>query len=592
MGFKDIRMVSTLRWLVAWILDHIHQVRQRKERKRMMQKITAIDTEFFKHTGPLHRPGGKFACLSTTDGLAGQTKGTLYVDKPTTKKYLLGLKKSSGVIAIQNALYDIRQLRHHGLWPQGWEPRIWDTMMVEQDLFGGWYQTFNLQAIARRWLQIHLPKETVSDFIDADKLTAEMKKYALNDSKVTGKIAECQREYVANEYENEFPWYWEVDVPAMYAVMDMPPVRIDVDGWLAYAEELLAEGLQIQDELGFNVKSNPQVAAALRSAGYKLRKGTSLDQNTLMELASVSRDKSKVLLEMILRARHCRDAHSKYGTKFIEENVEDGCWIYPNWKVTGPETGRMACADPNMQNIPKKGEGLIYRSFFLATQGGILLKADVEQQEPTCSAQLSGDMVLRAEIENEVDLHQLYADFFGVDRPMGKKIHLSLNYGKTAWGLAQDLGRDVAEIEESLRARRLHYPMYHSWMDRQERQAERVHYVNSIMGGRIWTNPYSFQQPFNAKNGPVQRSAAEQTKLALGYFRELCKVKDLPFVINLVVHDEMVADIPDPKLLKVYKKIMQDAWQEAGHKIVPSLPTRIVMNTGTDWRMKSDPGDS
>ena len=552
----------------------------------MKTKITAIDTEFFKHTGPLHRPGGKFACLTTTDGLAGQTKGTLYVDKTETKKYLLSLKKSSGVIAIQNALYDIRQLRHHGLWPQGWEPKVWDTMMVDQDLFGGWYQTFNLQALARRWLQVYLQKETVTDFIDADKLTAEMKKYALNDAKITGRVAEKQLAHVEDEYENDFPWYWEVDLPAMYAVMDMAPIRIDVDGWLAYAEELLAEGLKIQDELGFNVKSVPQVAAALRSAGYKIRAGTSMDQNTLADMASVARDKQRVLLEMILRARHCRDAHSKYGAKFIEENVENGCWIYPNWKVTGPETGRMACSDPNMQNIPKKGEGLLYRSFFLASPGGILLKADVNQQEPTMSAHLSKDPVLRQEIIDEVDLHQVYADFFHVDRPAGKKIHLSLNYGKTAWGLAKDLGRDVEEIEESLRERRLHYPVYHSWMDKQERQAERLNYVNSVMGRRIWTNPYSFQQPFNAKNGPPQSSAAEQTKLALGYFRELCKVNDLQFNVALMVHDEMALDIKEPKLLKRYQKIMAEAWNEAGHKTAPSMPTRIVMTTGTDWRMQ------
>ena len=549
-----------------------------------MQNVIAIDTEFFQHYGNLHRPGGKFACLSVTDGLGVLTNNSLSADEAESLKYLLALKKFDGVIALQNAIYDIRQLIHNGIWPVGWEPAVWDTMMVEQDLFGGWYQSFSLQALARRHLAIYLEKDIRNEFVDATELTSDMEQYAIQDANITREIALAQQRIVYNEYANEFPWYWEIDQPAMWAVMNMKPIRMDVDGWIANAEALLEEGHRIQEELGFNVKSQPQVQAALKAAGIKkIRKDSSCDQESLEGWLKGANEHQTALIKGILRARHCRDAYAKYGPKFVATNVEEGNLIYPNWKTTGPETSRMACSDPNMMNIPKKDEGLRYRAYFLAGPGNELLVVDQNQQEPCYSAQLSRDRALRQEIIDGVDLHQVHADLFKVNRHRGKKINLSLNYGKSAWGLAAEHNLELEEVEEGLRARRQHYPEYHAWMDRQKRQAERLNYVNTVMGRRVWTNPYSYQAPNNAINSPVQGSAAEHAKLALVYTRELCKAKGLEFLVNIMVHDEMVLDVPKG-LIPQYKEIVTEAWLEAGHKLMPNVPTKLVIKTGPNWR--------
>lgn len=557
----------------------------------MPANIIAIDTEWFQMEGRLHRPGGIFACLSTTDGLGVQTSGAsplLFVDKPTTKKYLSTLKKEfDGVLAIQNAEFDIRQLRHLGLWPEGWTPNLLDTMIVEQDLFGGWYQSFSLAAMSRRWLNTYLPKDTVSSFRDGKILTATQSKYALKDAKSTRGIAEKQIEYVEDEYGGDFNWYWEIDLPAMWATLDMPPIRMDVPGWLAYAQQLREEGDAIQEKLGFNVKSQPQVQEALRGTGLRIRADGSCDQNALVgwlqEARNTGNKKRAKFLEQIMRARHCRDAFSKYGNKWVAENVEDNEWVYPNWKVTGAETGRMACSDPNMMNIPKRGEDSVYRSFFVASPGNTLLVADVQQQEPRFSAYLSKDETLRQEIMEGIDLHQVHADMFGTDRPTGKKINLSLNYLISAYSLATQTGMPVEEIEEGIRQRRMHYPMYYSWMDRQQRFAEKNNYVTTVTGRRIWTNPYNFQAIRNAVNGPIQGSSADQTKLALRYVWEECLAGSLPFAVIMVVHDEMVLDIPK-KMAPKYKKIVNDAFQEAGKQLMPSIPTVIEFRTGNTWR--------
>ena len=243
----------------------------------------------------------------------------------------------------------------------------------------------------------------------------------------------------------------------------------------------------------------------------------------------------------------------------------------------------MACSDPNMMNIPKRGEGSVYRSFFVASPGNTLLVADVQQQEPRFSAYLSKDETLRQEIMEGIDLHQVHADMFGTDRPTGKQINLSLNYLISAFCLGTQRGMPVEEIEDGIRQRRMHYPMYYSWMDRQQRFAEKNSYVTTVTGRRIWTNPYNFQAIRNAVNGPIQGSSADQTKLALRYVWEECRAGSLPFAVIMVVHDEMVLDIPK-KMAPKYKKIVNDAFQEAGRQLMPSIPTVMEFRTGATWR--------
>src|SRR3990167_7029911 len=166
----------------------------------MSVNLVGLDTEWFQHYGNLHRPGGKFACL-TTSGLGVPTNNFLSADKEESQKYLLAWKEYDGVIALQNAIYDIRQLTHHGIWPMGWEPAVWDTMMVEQDLFGGWYQSFSLQALARRHLRLYLEKDIRNEFVDATELTPDMAQYAIQDADVTRQVALAQWKIVYNEYE-------------------------------------------------------------------------------------------------------------------------------------------------------------------------------------------------------------------------------------------------------------------------------------------------------------------------------------------------------------------------------------------------------
>ena len=549
-------------------------------------RVIAIDTEWFQHHGFLHRPGGKFACLTTSGDRIGDS---LFVDSAKAKKYLSTLKESGGVIVLQNALYDLRQMRHHGLITRKWRPKIWDTLIVERDLFAGLYPLFGLQHLSRRWLRRYLQKDTGAEFSDASVMTPEMKEYALADAVVTHDVAVAQRSYVDDEFAGDFGWYWNIDLPAMWAVLDMRPVRLNVDAWIAYADSLEREGLHIQDELGFNVKSREQVRDALRSTGLRLKASQSCNATNLegwLETAKLKGIGTRVILiERIMESRAKRDAPSKYGRGFVDDHVEKGGYIYPSWKVTGAKTGRMACSDPSLQNIPIRPPHEVYRTFFLASPRNRLLIGDCSSQEMMISADMSGDRKMMEEFLNNVDTHQLTADLFKLERPEGKNINYGLQYGMRAKGLAARVGISIDKAESGLRARRLHYPAYHAWQDRQIRISRRLGYVNTVAGRPAWVNPHSWGADNNAVNSPIQGSAADHIKLALGYIHDQCESQGVTFSVTMVIHDEIVCDVPPGEMGKT-RKIVSEAWKEAGHKLFPSLPTRVGLVSGPNWGAK------
>ena len=366
----------------------------------------------------------------------------------------------------------------------------------------------------------------------------------------------------------------------------MQPIRVDVDAWLKHSDDMLTRGLAIQDALGFNVKSQPQVQSALKGTGLRLRAKTSCDSTALenwrLEAREKGLQKREALIGQIQEARKLRDAASKYGRRWIETNVENGEWVYPNWKVTGAKTGRMSCADPNMQNIPAR-EMPIYRSFFPANAGSTMVISDVAQQEPRFSAFLSKDPILTKELADEVDLHQRAADHFGLrSRAHGKLINLGLNYGMSAQGLAGRLGISIDEAETGLRNRRRHYSRYYAWQEKQRRLAERLGYVVTASGRRVWVNQHNGQWERNAINAPIQGSAADQTKLALVYIHEQCKAAGIMFPVTMIIHDEIVLQAPKGTLVS-YKKITKDAWHAAGKKLMPTIPTVVDMKRGKSW---------
>jgi DNA polymerase-1 len=425
-------------------------------------------------------------------------------------------------------------------------------------------------------------------------MTPTMEKYAAMDAVRTLQVRHSQENYMADIDRQDLPHYFQLDAPMIWVVLDMPPVAIDVDGWLKLADDNLEYGLGIQDELGFNVKSPEQSKEAIHENVGREVKSTDKKkvlEPLLAELEDAGRDTEAEWLKKLMEARMYRDASSRYGANWTEKFLEvvDGANVmYGDWKVTGTETGRMSCSNPPLQTIPVRNMPQFRDLFISRHPGGQMIVGDYSQQELRVLAHFSKDENLLEALNSGRDLHQETTDDFRLDdRRKGKDINLGLNYGMSPEGLAYRVGITVNAAREGIRKRNARYPDSALWMEKMIRRGYRLGYVESSFGRQQWLNPHSPQMERNAINGPVQMSAADQTKAWMIQIREACRAESIPYFISLSIHDEVVADTPKGQVRK-YKKIMRDAARRATELTLPGIKMPVDFHVGKSWAAKSD----
>ena len=547
----------------------------------------AIDIELFGMVkGKLHRPTGEFACLSVSYG-----KETYQIDDVKDVPECLE-RLREGQWIFHNAPFDLRQLRRFANVPR--RP-IHDTLLFERNLFGGYYDSYGLDDLYRRYTGVYLDKSVRSKFEEATKLTEPMRKYAAQDATITLDIYHRQLEY-AKENDEDVRSYYTVDAPMIWAVLDMLPVKVNADAWRTILPEFEQKAKYLEETLGFNVKSPPQTREAIRSVMGRLPKDSraaTLDGQLILARENGNK-KAEELILAVINARMYRDASSKYGYKWLEKYIEEGNLVYPSWSITGAETGRMSCSDPNMQQIPNR-DLPIYRTFFI-NNNGLLLVADVTQQEPSILASFSKDPVLIEAIKSGRDIHLEVARKIFNDPEMkkkdprrfvGKTINLGSSYGLSPFGLSSKLNIPLEEAESFLSQYFTQFKGVKMWIDRQRVMAERMGYIRTALGRQIWINPYNYQWKNNSINGPIQGTAAEMTKLAVVNLYDLCQLERLQFPVCLIVHDEIVLDIPKEMKGK-YIDLLDEAWMNAGKITMPGMPIRYDTRTGKNWGKGED----
>ena len=542
-------------------------------------ELVALDVEMFKQDeNRLHRPHGTFACIS-----AAFRGGEVYQLEEVSRLPDLFERIRKGRWVFHNAAYDIRQLRRFITIEQR---QVWDTMLVDLGLFGGWFENFKLGDLYRRWTGKILDKKLRSEFGTQSHMTDAMSQYAALDALVTLDIADAQAAY-AVEQKLSLQHYWLIDEPCIWAIIDMPPARINTDGWLELAKFHEQEGIRIQDGLGFNVYSHTQTQAALKKLGLVVKNTNKKDTLMPLERTLISTGKTKEaqFVRKILDARIYRKAASTYGKEWVDENVEPGGFVYGDYWTIGTRSSRMACSKPNLQNIPTR-ELPIFRKLFIPTfEGGAMSVADCWQQEVCVLAWMSKDKNLLQALKDKRDLHQETADDFGINRREGKDINLGLGYGMSAKGLALRLGISITEAEYGIRRRNQRYPEVRDWGENQRESAFKKDYVETSLGRRLWINRYDRQWERHSINLPIQGTAAEHTKMWFIMCHQFCRDEGIPFRIPLVVHDELLADVEQSEI-PAWGGLLGTSGVEAGNKVVQGFDMTIQVSTGDSWGAK------
>lgn len=538
----------------------------------------AIDTELFgMEKRKLHRPTGSFACMSISDG----TDAWVITDESLVQPALDSVKDLRWIF--HNAQFDLFHLRRWADISPRTPDRLWDTMIVERLMWGGYYDGFSLDDLVRRYLDVFVDKKIRKQFEKAKSMTKDLVQYAALDAIYTFKVHDAQMKTINNDatFENVYKLWTEIEGPCIEIVQEFKGFTLDKIKWSRMADANQAKADAIKNGLPFNPASPKQVKDALKKEGHKL------ESTSAAILETLDSDTAR----NVLKFRKAAKMAGTYGHNFITDHVDQDGRIYAHYWTVGAATGRFASADPNMQNIPHDDS---FRECFIAAPGCELIVADYSQQEPRITACESNDENLLAAFDAGEDVHlyvarKIYNDASMVKadprRYYGKTINLGLTYGLTASGLANRTDLNRSQAAQLIRDYFRNFNGVEEWIGHQHWKGEQDGYVTTRFGRITWLHPYNFYAKNVAVNAPIQGGAADQTKLALIILKEKMDAIGLPYPVVAVVHDEIVAEAK-LEYVPVVAQSVRQAMLEAGEKLYPEVKWKVGLETGPNWSAK------
>jgi DNA polymerase-1 len=270
--------------------------------------------------------------------------------------------------------------------------------------------------------------------------------------------------------------------------------------------------------------------------------------------------------------------------------------IHSSFHQAVTATGRLSSADPNLQNIPIRTErGRLIRRAFVAEPGQVLLSADYSQIELRILAHMSGDADLVGSFARDEDVHRRTAsEIFGVgleavdDRMRGvaKAINFGLMYGKTAFGLAQELQiprKEAADIIERYFRR---YAQVKQFLDQQIQDARDRGWTVTLLGRRRFLRDIHSKNPAvranaerMAMNAPIQGTAADLMKLAMIEIDEALRSGAYRSRLLVQVHDEVLLECPVEEAERARAMVIEK--MEGVMRL--SVPLRVNSGLGANW---------
>lgn len=308
----------------------------------------------------------------------------------------------------------------------------------------------------------------------------------------------------------------------------------------------------------------------------------------MVEFCDLKEEQSEFMLTLLDYKKEKKLQDSFVGPNFTKRIHADGK-LRTNIKSVLTKTGRESSSDPNLQNIPSKGEGKIVRKAFIPTPGNDLICSDYSQIEYRLFAHFSRGEALIDAYHQGKDFHQAVADLLRVPRPLAKTINFAMFYGaglpKFMRLVNRDLRKSKLPILGKTKAEEYH-KMYLENPDRQKLLDGCLRYAkaNSFMrtlSGRIrrfdgYTTMNEGTLGRYALSTLIQGSAADLMKLAKIRLRKV-----LPREVKMVlaVHDELLFDCPKELTEKVLPVIQEE--MENVHKF--AVPLVAEPGVATSW---------
>ena len=387
--------------------------------------------------------------------------------------------------------------------------------------------------------------------------------------------------------------FYHVEMPLVEVLGSMEYIGMKVDK--DQLNELENEIFELAGE-PFNINSPKQLGVVLfEKLGLPVIKKTKTGYSTNAEVLEKLRDKHEII-DKITEYRQIVKLNSTYVEGLLKIINPKTGRIHSSFNQTITTTGRISSTEPNMQNIPVKTEmGRDIRKVFVADDNCKLVDADYSQVELRVLAHMSGDENMIDAFKHGEDIHSKTASqIFDVDikdvtskqRIEAKAINFGIIYGKTDFGLSQDLNIPVATAKAYIDSYFNKYPKIKEFMDEAVESATETGYATTILNRRRYIPEIKAsnfivrnQGKRFAMNAPIQGSAADIIKVAMVNVYNKLKENNMKSKLILQVHDELIVEAVDEEL-EMAEKIVREEMENAQSM---DVKLDVDLNTGDSW---------
>ncbi len=506
----------------------------------------------------------------------------------------------------QNLKYDYEVLMNYGVEIKG---KMFDTMIAHYVIQPELHHNMDyLAEIYLNYQTIHIeeligPKgkgqKNMSDLDPKD-----VYEYAAEDADVTlklkNKLEAELRKYGAEEL------FYNIEMPLMpvLAEMEMNGVLIDTKSLAETSTVLTKRMEEVEREIyelaggEFNIASPRQVGEVLFDKlkivekAKKTKKGQYV---TNEEVLQSLKGKHKIV-GAILEHRGLKKLLGTYIDALPKLINSRTGHIHTSFNQATTATGRLSSSDPNLQNIPVRGEeGKEIRKAFIPEPGCLFFSADYSQIELRVMAHLSGDENMIEAFREGHDIHAATAakiykeemeNVTRDQRTKAKRANFGIIYGITIFGLADRLEISREEARQLIDGYFETFPKVKEYMEKAKEEARSKGYVETLFHRRRYLADINSANGTvrgfaerNAINAPIQGTAADIIKVAMVRIHRRFKSENIRSKMILQVHDELNFSVyPDEK-----EKVERIVLEEMQNAFPMEVPLVADCGWGNNW---------
>ena len=506
----------------------------------------------------------------------------------------------------QNIKYDMLVLSKYGVELGG---DMFDTMIahyvIQPEL------PHNMDALAEQYLDYTTIK--IEELIGAkgkkqknmrDLPPAAVYEYACEDADVTLRLRNALQPELARSSAAELFEKVEMPLVRVLASMELTGVRIDTKALGETSELFTARMNKLEEEAyslageRFNLSSPKQVGDILfdklkiDERAKRTRKGQYVTSEEVLEKLRPRHE----IVDCILKYRGLKKLISTYLDALPALINPATGKLHTSFNQTVTSTGRLSSSNPNLQNIPVRGDdGKEIRKAFIPEPGCTFFSADYSQIELRIMAHLSGDEHMIEAFREGDDIHaataaKIYhksiADVTRDERRKAKTANFGIIYGISVFGLAERLNVPRSEAKELIDSYFETYPQVRNYMDKSILRARRDGYIETLLRRRRYLPDINSKNAVvrgyaerNAINAPIQGSAADIIKIAMVRIFNRFREENLRSTMMLQVHDELNFSVfPDEA-----EKVKEIVIHEMENAYTLSVQLKADCGEGRNW---------